>query len=100
GRQAKQDAGDLAGGEVDGGEDEAVEEQAEVDGAEAADGGGGASRVAQFVELEVGEDAGSAPEACIEEDGGEAGEDEGPPDPVAGDALAADDVGDEVWGVG
>ena len=41
-----------------------------------------------------------APHLGVEEDGQHASEQEGPPRPVAGDAARADDVGDEVRGVG
>ena len=68
----------------------------EIDGAEAADDAGGLAGVAQLVELEIGEHAGAPPQARVEEDRGHAGEHEGPPLPVAGDALRADEVGDQV----
>ena len=63
-RPAEQHARDLHGGEVDAGDDEAVEEQAEVDRAKAADERGGLPRVAQLVELEVGEHAAAAPQGA------------------------------------
>ena len=74
---------DLAGRQVDGGHDHAVEEQAQVDRAEAAHGAGRLARVAQLVELEVGQHAGAPPQARVEEDRRDAGERERPPLPVA-----------------
>ena len=94
--EPEEDGGDLAGGQVDRGHDDAVEEEAEVDRAEAADDAGGLARIAELVELEVGQDLGPAPHPGVEEDRRDAGQGEGPPDPVAGDAVAADDVGDQV----
>src|ERR1022692_909122 len=94
--ETEQHGGDLHGGEVDGGHDHAVEEETEIDGAEAAHGAGGLSGVAHFVEFQVGEDAGTPPEARVEENRGDAGEGECPPLPVAGDSLGADEVGHQV----
>ena len=63
------------------------------------DDAGGATGVANLVELKVGHHAGAPPELGEEKDGDHAGEGEGPPRPVSGDAFAADDVGDEIGGV-
>ena len=97
--EAEEDSRDLAGGQVDRRHDHAVEQQAEVDGAEAADDARRRPRVADLVELEVSEHAGAPPQPGVEKHGRDAGEHERPPDPVAGDAVAPDDVGDEVGGV-
>ena len=97
--EAEEDAGDLARGQVDRRHDHAVEQQAEIDGAEPAHDAGRVPRVADLVELEVREDAGSPPQLGVEEHRRHTGEDKRPPDPVAGDAVAPDDVGDEVGGV-
>src|SRR5512140_662675 len=94
--EPEEDGGDLAGGQIDRGHDDAVEEEAEVDRAKAADDAGGLARIAELVELEVGQDLGAAPHPGVKEDGRDAGQGEGPPDPVARDAVAADDVGDQV----
>ena len=94
--QAEQHAGDLARRQVDGRHDHAVEEQTEVDGAEPAHHAGGGAGVADLVELEIGHHPGAAPQPGVEEHRRHAGQGERPPHPVAGDALAADDVGDEV----
>ena len=98
--EAEQDAGDLARRQVHRRHDQAVEEQAEVDGAEAAQRRRGAAGVAQLVELEVGQDAGPPPQPGVEEDRRHAGQHERPPHPVAGDAVAPHDVGDQVRRVG
>ena len=100
GRHAEEDVGDLAGSEGHHAHDEAVEEQPEVEGAEAAHDRGGGAGVAVFVELEVGHDARAAPEAGEEKDRRHAGEHEGPPLPVAGDAVFAHLLGHPVRGVG
>ena len=97
--QAEENIGNLAGGEADGGHDEAVEEEPEVYGAEAADDRGGLAGVTDFVELEIGHDARTAPEAGVEENGRHTGQGKSPPTPIAGDALLADDIGDEVGGI-
>ena len=81
-------------------EDHAVHQQAEVDGAETAEEGGGISGVAHFGELDVGHQAGAAPEAREEKDGHHSGGKEGPPDPVAGDSLGVDEAGDEQRRIG
>ena len=94
--EAEEHVRDLDRGEVDRGHDHAVEEEAEIDRPEAAHEARGLARVAQLVELEVGEDARAPPEPREEEDRRDAREHEGPPLPVPGDALAAHDVGDEV----
>ena len=75
-RPAEDDVADLGGGEIHRRHDDAVEEETEVDGAESADEGGGLAGVADLVELEVGEDAGAAPHAGVEEDRGHPGEEE------------------------
>src|SRR5688572_21539893 len=53
-----------------------------------------------MLELEIGEHSRPPPEPGVEEHGGHPGEEECPPDPIAGDATCADDVGDEVRRVG
>ena len=60
---------------------------AEIEGAEAAQEGGGFAGVADFGEFDVGHDAGAAPQAGVEEDGEHAARDEVPPQPVARDAA-------------
>jgi hypothetical protein len=95
-RPAEQDAGDLGGGEVHRGHDHAVEEQAEINGSETADEPGWFARIPELVEFEVGDHAGPAPESGVEEDRHHPREQEGPPDPVIGDAAFADEVGDQV----
>ncbi len=97
--ETEQHGGDLAGGEIHRGHDDAVEEQAEVEGAEAAHGAGGLAGVAELVEFQVGEHAGTAPQPRVKEDRGHAGEGEGPPLPIAGNSLGAHEVGHQVGGV-
>ena len=92
---AEQYGGDADHGFDDPTEDEAVHQAAKVDGAEAAEEGGGFAFIAELNEFDIGEDAGTAPVTREEEDGHHAGETLGPPDPVAGDAVAGDDAGDE-----
>ena len=94
--QAEQDAGDLAGRQVHGGHDHAVEEQPQVDRAEAAHDARRLARVADLVELQVGHHARAPPQPRVEEHRRDAGQHERPPDPVAGHALAPDDVGHQV----
>src|SRR4029453_11403913 len=91
--EAEEDAGDLAGGQIDGRHDHAVEEKSEEHRAEAANEACGRARVADLVELEVCEHAGTPPESRVEKHGRHAGEHEGPPHPVAGDTSRAHDVG-------
>ncbi len=97
--QSEQDGGDLAGGQVDRGHDHAVEEEAQVDRPEAADEGRRLPRVADLVEFEVRHDLRASPHPGVKEDRRDARQGEGPPDPVPGDAVAPDDVGDQVGGV-
>ncbi len=73
---------------------------AEIEGAKAAQEGGGFAGVADFGEFDVGHDAGAAPQAGVEEDGEHAAGDEVPPQPVAGDAAHRDHAGDGQRGVG
>jgi len=96
----EEDGGDADHGFDDPAEDEAVHEGAEVDGAKAAEEGGGFALVAELDELDVGEDFGAAPVAREEEDGHHAAEALRPPEPVAGDAVAGDEAGDEERSVG
>ena len=86
----------LHGRQIHGGHDHAVEEEAEVERAEAAHGRRRRARVAHLVELEIGQDARPAPQPRVEEHRRDAGQHERPPDPVAGDAVAPDDVGHQV----
>ena len=97
--EAEQDPGDLAGRQVHGGHDHAVEQQAEVDGAEAAHQACRPPRVADLVELEIRHHPRAAPEPRVEEHRGDARQHKRPPHPVAGHAIAPDDVGDQVGGV-
>ena len=97
---AKEDGRDADHGFDDPAEDETVHEGAEVDGAEAAEEGGGFALVAELHEFDVGEDFGAAPVAGEEEDGHHAAETLRPPEPVAGDAVASDEAGDEKRRVG
>ena len=94
--EPEQNRRDLARGEVHRGHDHAVEEQAEVHRAEPADDAGGLARVADLVELEIGQHARPPPQPRVEEHGRDAGQHERPPHPVAGHAVAPHDVGDEV----
>ena len=94
--EAEEDAGDLAGGQVDRRHDHAVEEKPQIHRAESAHDARRVARIADLVELEVGEHARPAPQPGVEEDRRHAREHERPPHPVAGDAVAPDDVGDEV----
>jgi hypothetical protein len=60
----------------------------------------GFSAVAQFVEFEVGRDAGTPPQLGINEYREHAGEEERPPGPVARHAVLAYDVGHQVGRIG
>ena len=97
--QTEEHGGDLDGGEVHRGHDDAVEQEAQVEGAKAAHDTGRGVRVADLVELQIRHHPRTSPELCVEEHGRHPGQHERPPDPVAGDARAADDVGDQVGGV-
>src|SRR5271155_2988645 len=97
---AEKDGGDADHGFDDPSEDKAVHERAEVDSAEAAEESGGFALVAELDEFDVCEDFGAAPVAGEEEDGHHAAEALRPPEPVAGDAVACDEAGDEEWRVG
>ena len=81
-------------------ENEAVHERAEIDGAEAAEEGGGFALIAELDEFDVGKNFGAAPVAREEKDGHHAAEALRPPEPVAGDAVARDESGDEQRSVG
>ena len=97
---AEKNCGDADHGFDDPAEDEAVHEGAEVDGAETAEEGRGFALVAELDEFDVGEDFGAAPVAREEEDGHHPAEALRPPEPVARDAVAGDEAGDEEWRVG
>jgi len=97
---AEKDGSDADHGFDDPAEDEAVHEGAEVDGAEAAEEGGGFALVAELDEFDVGEDFGAAPVAREEEDGHHAAETLRPPEPVSGDTVAGDEASDEERRVG
>ena len=94
--EPEQHGGDLARRQVHRGHDDAVEEEAQVDRAEAAHRAGGLAGIAQLVEFQVGEHAGAAPQARVEEHRGHARQRERPPLPVAGHALGAHEVGHQV----
>ncbi len=94
--EAEEDSRDLAGRQVHGGHDHAVEEQAEVNRPETADDACRLPRVAHLVEFEIRHDAGTPPQTRIEKHRRYPGQDECPPDPVPGDAVAAHDVGHKV----
>ncbi len=94
--EPEQHAGDLARRQVHRGHDHAVEQQSQVDRPEPAHHAGGLARVPDLVELEIGHHARPAPQPRVEEDGGDARQHERPPDPVAGHAVAPDDVGHQV----
>src|SRR4029079_897443 len=57
------------------------------------------ARVSDLVELEIRHHAEPAPQPRVEEDRRDARQHERPPDPVSGNAVPADDVGDQVRGV-
>ena len=99
-RPAQHDVGDLGGGEVDRRHDDAVEQEAQVDRPEAAEHRRRLPRVADLVELEVGQHPRAAPELGVEEDGGHSRQQERPPEPVLGHPALPDHVGDEIRGVG
>ncbi len=99
-RPAKQHVGNLRGGEIHRGHDHDVEEQPEIDGAKRAHGGGGRARIANLVELEIGEHARAAPHPRVEEHRAHAGEQERPPHPVVGHAVLANEIGHKIRGVG
>ena len=94
--EAEQNAGNLARRQIHRRHDHAVEEQAEIHRAEAAHDRRGFAGVADLVELEIGQDARPAPQARVEEDRRDAREHERPPHPVARDAVAPDDVRDQI----
>ena len=91
---------DLDHRQVDPSEDDAVDGDAEVEGAEAAQEGGGFAGIADLGEFDVGHDAGAAPQAGVEEDGEHAAGDEIPPQPVARDAAHRHHAGDGQRSVG
>lgn len=100
GGDSEDDLAELDGGETDHSHDEDVEDEAEIEGAESPQEGGFFSAVAELVELDIGHDAGASPEFGKDKDGDHSRDEEGPPAPVCGDSLVADELGDEVWGVG
>jgi len=57
GVEAEQHARDFDRGERDRRHDHHIEEDAEIDGAEAAQEGGGGARIAQLVEIDIGQRA-------------------------------------------
>jgi len=96
GGPVQDDRGDLRQGHGYRGQHQHVEESPEVHGAEAAQEGRRPAAVTQLVELQVGEDAGTPPQPGVDEHGEHARQEERPPGPVAGDAVLADHVGDQV----
>ncbi len=100
-RRAAESGGDDAGhGLGDPSENDAIHQQAEIDGAEAAQEGGGLAAVTDLGKLHVGEQSAAPPEAGEEEDGHHAGEQRSPPEPVSADALGIDEAGDDQRSVG
>src|SRR4029077_7219597 len=97
---AEKDGGDADHGFDDPAENEAVHQGAEIDGAKAAKKGGRFSLVAELDKFHVGEDFGAATITREEEDGHHAAEALRPPEPVAGNAVACDEAGDEERSVG
>jgi hypothetical protein len=91
---------DLDRAEDDQSGDDGVEEHAQVERPEPAQDRGGLAAVAQLIELDVGLGPRAVPELRVDEDGEHARQQESPPDPVAGDAVLADDFREEVRGVG
>ena len=98
--EAKGQREDLRHGQVHPAHDDGVDREGQVNGAKAAQEGGGRAGVAELGELHVGQHAGAAPQRGEEEDGEHPGEQERPPQPVAGDALAVDEAGDDQRRVG
>ena len=99
GRKAEDRRTNLDCRERNGAHDDDVENEAEVDGAETAQRLGGRARITNLVEPKVRREGTPAPELRVDEDGEHAREQEGPPGPVPGDALGADEVRHEVRGV-
>src|ERR1035441_3543821 len=94
--EPEQHGGDLAGRQVHRRHDHAIEEQAQIDRAEPAHRGGGFAGIAHLVEFQIGEHAGTAPQARVEKHRGHAGQREGPPLPIAGHSLRAHDIRHQV----
>ncbi len=88
-RPAQHHVGDLHGGEVHRRHDHQVEKEAEVQRAKSAHERGRLARVADLVELEIGEHVRASPESRVEEHSGHAGEQEGPPGPVVRHSVLA-----------
>ena len=97
---AEKNSGDADHRFDDPAEDETVHQRAEIDGAEAAEKGGGFALIAELDEFDVGKNFGAAPVAREEKDGHHAAKALRPPEPVAGDAVARDESGDEQRSVG
>ena len=97
--EAEQDPGNLAGRQVHRGHDHAVEQQARGNRAEPAHQSCRPPGVADLVELEIRHHPRPPPEPRVEEHRGDARQHKRPPHPVAGHAVAPDDVGDQVGGV-
>jgi len=95
-REAEQNAGNLAGRKIHRRHDHAVEEEAEIQRPKATNDGRGFARVPDLIELQIGEDARTAPEPRVEEDRRDAREHERPPDPVPRHTVAPHDVRDQV----
>src|SRR5213592_3780417 len=94
-RHAEDQLQDLRHREVDPAEDDAVDEQAQVNGPEAPQEGGRWAGVADLRELDVGHDAGAAPQAGVEEHREHPAREQVPPQPVARDPVLRDQTGDD-----
>ena len=80
--------------------DDEVVDDAEIDGAEAAQKRGRASRIAQLIERDVRRRAETMPELRVDEDREDAAREERPPGPVSGKPVLADELREEVRRVG
>ena len=81
-------------------EDQAIHQQAEVERAKAAQKCRGFAGVADFRELHIGEQSGTSPETGKQKHRHHAGEQEAPPDPVAGHSLGIHQSGDDQRRIG
>ena len=98
-RPTEQNAPEFDGGQADGGHDQDVEHQAEVQRPEAAKKRRRLAAVPQFIEADVGQDAGPTPQPRIDKHRHHACEQKRPPRPVACNPLLTHQVRHQVGGV-
>ena len=97
---AQQNAAQFDGSERNGPHHEHIEDQPQVQRPKPAQHSSGFAAIAQLIKFNVRHHARSAPQPSVHENGEHAGEQKGPPPPVAADTLLPNKAGDKVGGVG